>query len=88
MRHEKMQEYVNVNWNETMSILGIAGDSEDKKIIAEGRYIRLHHLPHAELALLVDEAYQSIGVCTYLLKLLMQSTRSDVFIQSIRSEYP
>ena len=70
MPHAKMQEYVNVNWNETMSLVGLIGPLGQGKIIAEGRYIKIPGQPHAELAFVVDEEYQSRGITSYLLKLI------------------
>ena len=41
MPHAKMQEYVNVDWNQVMSIVGLIGEEGKGRIIAEARYIRI-----------------------------------------------
>jgi hypothetical protein len=58
MPHSKMQEYVNVDYSKTMSIVGLVGQSGQGKIIAEGRFVRKQHKPYADLAFVVDEEYQ------------------------------
>ncbi|MFP4309204.1 MAG: GNAT family N-acetyltransferase [Desulfococcaceae bacterium] len=68
MPHTRMQEYVNVDFNRTMSIVG---EIEGGKIIAEIRYVRTEDGDaHPEFALLVDEAYQKVGIATYACGLL------------------
>ena len=39
MPHPKMQEYVNIDWNQTTSIVGLLGEEGQGRIIAEARYI-------------------------------------------------
>ena len=38
MPHSKMQEYVNVDYQDTMSIVGLVEDEGSEKVIAEARY--------------------------------------------------
>jgi acyl-CoA hydrolase/ribosomal protein S18 acetylase RimI-like enzyme len=70
MPHGKMQQYVNVNWNEVMSIVGLTGPLGQGRIIAEGRFIKIPTYPHAELAFVVDEEFQNLGISSYLLKMI------------------
>ena len=70
MPHDKMQQYVNVNWNEVMSVVGLTGPLGQGRIIAEGRFIKIPTSPHAELAFVVDEEYQNRGISSYLLKMI------------------
>jgi len=72
MPHAKMQEYVNVDYNKTMSIVGLMGEPGEGRIIAEGRYVRLHDLLYADVAFVVDEDYQGKGIATFLLKMLVR----------------
>jgi RimJ/RimL family protein N-acetyltransferase len=41
-------------------------------MIAEARFIKEKNRPWAEVAFIVDEAYQGIGVATYLYKMLIR----------------
>ncbi len=72
MPHAKMQEYVNIDWNHTMSIVGLIGEPGQGQIIAEGRYLMETFGPRAETAFVVDEGFNNKGIATYLLKLLMK----------------
>lgn len=77
MPHEKMQEYVNVNWRETFSVVGLIGPPGQGQIIAEGRYIKLSSGPFAELAFVVDDAYQNRGISTCLVKIVHQVAKKN-----------
>ena len=72
MPHAKIQEYVNVDWSRTMSIVGVAETDDQSRIIAEARYIREDVRPLAEIVFVVDEAYRGLGIATFLFRLLMR----------------
>jgi acyl-CoA hydrolase/RimJ/RimL family protein N-acetyltransferase len=75
MPHAKMQEYVNVDYRTTMSIVGIVNERGQKKLIAEGRYTRYPNRPFADVAFIVDEKYQGLGIASFTLSLLAQLAR-------------
>ena len=75
MPHMKMQEYVNVDFNRTMSIVGVVEEGGVDKIIAEGRYVIVEDGTFADTAFIVDEDYQGKGIATFLFNLLMQLAR-------------
>jgi acyl-CoA hydrolase/GNAT superfamily N-acetyltransferase len=75
MPHTRMQTYVNVDWSDVMSIVGVAGKTGMGSIVAEARYLMDPDGQHAEIAFVVDEAYQSLGISTYLFKLLVRLAR-------------
>ena len=72
MPHAKMQEYVNVDFSQTLALVGLVGDTGEAHIIAEARFIRERNRPYAEVAFVVDEHYQGMGIATYLLTRLIQ----------------
>ena len=79
-----MQKYVNVNWQEIMSIVGLIGKPGQGRVVAEGRYIKIPDQPLAELAFVVDESYQNRGISTYLVKMVtklakLQGIKAFVF---------
>ena len=90
MPHNRMQEYVNVNFEKDMSIVGVVGPPGEGHIIAEARYMKYKSEPWADVAFLVDEEYQCLGICTYMYKLLMrvakdrciQGFTADVFVEN------
>ena len=70
MPHAKMQEYVNIDFSRTLSIVGLVKEMGEGSIIAEGRFVREPHGPVADVAFVVDEAYQGHGIATFILKML------------------
>ena len=72
MPHAKMQGYVNIDFSRVMSIVGLVGEPGQGHIIAEARFIRDEKGPYADVAFVVDEQYQGLGIATYLYKLLIR----------------
>lgn len=70
MPHAAMQDYVNVDYRDALSIVGLVGEPGQENIIAEGRYVKHERRPYADTAFVVDEAYQGIGIATFLYRLL------------------
>ncbi|MCX7817108.1 MAG: GNAT family N-acetyltransferase [Syntrophales bacterium] len=77
MPHEKMQEYVNVDYRRTMSIVGVVEEGGVERIIAEARYVRSQEEPYADIAVVVDEQYSGRGIATFLLGLLAKTAREE-----------
>jgi GNAT superfamily N-acetyltransferase len=75
MPHRKMQEYVNVDYQRIMSIIGTVDQSGTERIIAEGRYVRHHNRPLADVAFVVDENCQGQGIASFLLEMLIRVAR-------------
>lgn len=70
MPHEKMQEYVNVDYRNILSVVGLVGDPGKRTIVAEARLARHRSKPLADVAFVVDEAFNGIGIATYLYQML------------------
>ncbi len=70
MPHTKMQAYVNVDWSQEMSIVGLAEVRGRSRIIAEARYEKIPADGYAEIVFVVDEQFQGLGIATYLYKML------------------
>jgi acyl-CoA hydrolase/RimJ/RimL family protein N-acetyltransferase len=70
MPHTRMQEYVNVDYRRTMSVVGVLGEAGDGRIIAEARYVEGNDNPLPDVAFVVDEEYQGRGIASFLLSLL------------------
>ncbi|MCJ8500139.1 GNAT family N-acetyltransferase [Desulfatitalea alkaliphila] len=77
MTHAKMQEYVNVNYRKVLSIVGVIGDPGQGTIIAEGRYARHENKPYADVAFVVDEEYQGLGIASFLFRLLARHAQQQ-----------
>ncbi|CAB1057105.1 Citrate lyase alpha chain (EC [Olavius sp. associated proteobacterium Delta 1] len=72
MPHNKMQEYVNVDYSRMMSVVALARESDQETIIAEARYVKDEQSAIGDLAFVVDEKYQGIGIGSYLYKMLIR----------------
>ena len=75
MPHAKMQEYVNVNYRDVLSVVGLVGPAGQGRIIAEARFARNSGAPTVDVAFVVDEAYQGLGIATYLYHMLARLAR-------------
>jgi len=72
MPHNKMQEYVNVDYSQMMSVVALIRESDQEKIIAEARYAKDEQSSTGDLAFVVDEKYQGIGIGSYLYEMLIR----------------
>ena len=77
MPHSKMQQYVNIDYHDTMSIVGVIEREGKGKIIAEARYVKGQAIPYPEIAFIVDEDYQNKGIASYLLNKLAEMAKAD-----------
>jgi acetate---CoA ligase (ADP-forming) len=69
---EDADRYAEVDYDNTFAVVAIYGEGAEEKIIGVGRYWR-HPAPHrnkAEMAFIVEDAYQNKGIGTHLLELL------------------
>ena len=72
MPHNKMQEYVNVDYSHMMSVVALVKESDQETIIAEARYAKDKKSAIGDLAFVVDEKYQGIGIGSYLYDMLIR----------------
>lgn len=75
MPHEKTQEYVNVDYRNVLSIVGLVGPPGQGRIIAEARYARHKDKPLVDVAFVVDEKFQGLGIATHLYGMLARLAR-------------
>jgi len=75
MPHKQMQEYVNIDYDQSLSIVGIVQQKGAERIIAEARYAFDERDSVYEMAFIVDEEYQGFGIATFLLKYLLKIGR-------------
>lgn len=75
MPHSLVQEYVNVDYRQNISIVGLIGDPGHGRIIAEARYVKSKDGAFAEVAFFVDESYHGLGIASFMLKLLTGAAR-------------
>jgi acyl-CoA hydrolase/RimJ/RimL family protein N-acetyltransferase len=75
MPHSRMQEYVNIDYSNTLAIVGLIGESGNGKIIAESRFVRQSSSSYADVAFIVDENYQNLGIAGCMYKTLIRLAR-------------
>lgn len=85
MPHAKMQAYVNVDYSRVMSVVGLVGEPGQGHIIAEARFVRDMHRPYADIAFVVDDQYQGIGVAGCLYEILIRLAK-ERGIQGFRAD--
>ncbi|MEH0018740.1 MAG: GNAT family N-acetyltransferase [Desulfobacter sp.] len=70
MPHAKMQAYVNVDYRDVISVVGLIGEPGNQTIIAEARIAKYPDKPFVDIAFVVDEQYQGHGIATFLYRML------------------
>jgi acyl-CoA hydrolase/GNAT superfamily N-acetyltransferase len=85
MPHAKMQDYVNVDYRGTMSIVGLIDEPAEGRVIAEARYVLVHDRPYANMAFVVDEECQGKGIASFLFQTLMKIAR-DKGIEGLEAD--
>jgi len=85
MPHHRMQEYVNIDFDRVMSIVGLVGPPGEGTIIAEARYVKYERSNWADLAFLVQEEYQGLGIASAMFKLLLRVAK-DRCIQGFTAD--
>ncbi|MBP7734508.1 MAG: GNAT family N-acetyltransferase [Spirochaetes bacterium] len=72
MPHRKMQEYVNIDYVDTVSIVGIISRDRSEEIIAEARYSFYPREKIHELAFIVEDIFQGKGIATFMVDYLLK----------------
>jgi len=72
MPHNKMQEYVNVDYSDVMSLVALINEPGQEIIIAEARYAKIENSSFGDLGFFVDEKYQGMGLAQYLYQMLIR----------------
>lgn len=75
MPHSKMQEYVNVDYQNALSIVGLLGTAGEGRIVAEARYVLKEESGYAEIAFVVDEAFQGLGIANHMYDMLLKNAK-------------
>jgi acyl-CoA hydrolase/GNAT superfamily N-acetyltransferase len=72
MPHTEMQKYVNIDYIDVVSIVGLITRNRQEEIIAEGRYAYYPQEKTYELAFIVDEEFQGKGIATFMTEYLIK----------------
>jgi acetyltransferase len=75
MSREQVKRFCTVDYNNSFALVATLGEDAEEKIIAVGRYHRLPKQDSAEIAFVVEDAYQGKGIGTQLLERLAEIAR-------------
>ncbi len=78
-RETIQKQWAAVDYKKNMSIVGLAQKGKHKEIIAIGSYYGEGESDHAEVAFLVREDYQNMGVATYLIDILEEIAKVNKY---------
>ncbi len=73
------KQWAKVDYRKNMSIVGLAQRGKHKEIVAIGSYYGEENSDHAEVAFLVREDYQGMGICSYLLDILEEIAKGNKY---------
>jgi GNAT superfamily N-acetyltransferase len=83
--HHNLQEYVNLDESKGISLVVTIGPEENRRMIAEGRFVFGEDELFPDVALMVDENYQQRGIGTFMLDYLIQLA-SELGIHGMRAD--
>ncbi len=72
MPHSNLQQYVHVGEDQGLSLVVTLGPRENRRILAEARYMLETGSDHAEVAFMVAEDYHGKGIASYLLNYMLE----------------
>ncbi len=72
MPHDNLQKYVNLSEDQGLSLVVTIGPRENRRIIAEARYVNEPGENFSDTAFMVDESYQGRGIATFMLNYLIE----------------
>jgi len=75
MSREEVRRFCAVDYDNSFALVATIGEDAEEKIIAVGRYARLPKGDTAEVAFVVEDAYQGKGIGTHLLEQLAKIAR-------------
>jgi len=72
MPHNKIQSYVNIDYQLEMSVVALINEPGQEIIIAEARYAKDEEDGYGDLGFFVDEKYQGLGIAGNLFEMLIR----------------
>ena len=84
-----VRSFVEPDWAERGSLIGVMGDGADERVVAVGNYVRLRDPQSAEAAFAVADDFQGKGIGTRLLEQLAQRAAAhgiEAFIAEVLPE--
>ena len=85
MPHKNLEQYINITEEDGLSLVVTIGPRENRKIIAEARYMINPGDPYPDAAFMVDENYRGRGIASALLHYLIEIAK-ERGMQGFRAE--
>ena len=79
--HNIIEELCSGDFTQKGCLLAITGEDDDKKVVGLGNYISMGNGRSAEVAFLVEDSYQGIGISTILLEKLAGLAAANGYIE-------
>ncbi|MEW6141088.1 MAG: GNAT family N-acetyltransferase [Thermodesulfobacteriota bacterium] len=77
MPHDNLQRYVNLKEEDGLSLVVTIGPRENRRIIAEGRYLVDPTSEYPEVAFMVAEEFQGRGIASFLLEYMTEIAKEQ-----------
>ncbi len=90
MHHERVQEFVNVDYDETVTILAfrLNGNDQEQEVVGMGQYLYYSTTNQAEVAFTTSSEFRQRGIATCILHVLIRMARDrkipKLFAQVLR----
>lgn len=75
MPHKNMQKYVNIDYQNILSLVALQQRGNTERIVAEARFAAYPGSDEFDMAFLVDEEFQGKGIASFLLEYLIRIAR-------------
>ncbi|MDM8527249.1 GNAT family N-acetyltransferase [Anaerolineales bacterium HSG24] len=75
MPHYKLKNFVNIDYVNSMALVGVVREDEHEMIVAVGRYTLDNSTKAAEVAFIVKDDWQDQGLGTYMFEQLLEIAR-------------
>lgn len=85
MSREEARRFCTVDYNNDFALAATLGEGDEEKIVALGHFYRFPNQDRAEVAFMVEDAYQGKGIGTHLLEHLVARAR-DMGIKVFEAE--
>jgi len=76
MSKDYIRQYMTLDYNRASSIVGLLAEPSGERIIAEARFVKGRKRLSAEIALVVNEQYQKLGIGTYLYSICVKQAKA------------
>jgi len=78
---DELEQLTGVDFKNIVALVAVMSDEAQDRIVGGGRYIRAGASPKAEVAFLIDDAHQGLGIGSRIFKHLVAIARASGIVQ-------